>query len=113
MHKCKQILPNGTADAWVKNISDRSLTEQQTRILTKGLNFNTKDANELDYVEDLESALKSTGLSDETKEHVRQQITTNLYSRRRVKLDTDEQKALKDLQVDKGIIGYEQIRLHQ
>ncbi|XP_028408809.1 uncharacterized protein LOC114531389 [Dendronephthya gigantea] len=95
---------NNNTDAWVKNISDRSLTEQQTRSLAKGLNFNTKDADALDYVADLESALKSTSLPDETKEHIRHQITTNLLNKRPVSLDTDEQKAIKDLQDDKEII---------
>ena len=31
---CKQLHSN--ADTWVKNISDKPLTEQQTRILAKG-----------------------------------------------------------------------------
>ena len=44
----KQLHSN--ADTWVKNISDKPLTEQQTRILAKGLNYNTKDAAKLDYV---------------------------------------------------------------
>ena len=60
----KQLHSN--ADTWVKNISDRPLTEQQTRILVKGLNYNTKDAAKLDYVADLESSLKNTGLPDGT-----------------------------------------------
>jgi hypothetical protein len=63
---------HSNADAWVKNISDRPLTKQQTRSLAKGLNYNTKDADKLDYVANLESALKNSGLTDETKEHIRQ-----------------------------------------
>ncbi len=62
------------------------------------LNYNyTKDAAKLDYVADLESALKNTELLDETKEHIRHQKTTNLHNKRPVKLDNDEQKAIKDL----------------
>ncbi|CAB4018442.1 integrase recombinase xerD homolog [Paramuricea clavata] len=79
------------------------LTEQQTRSLAKGLNYNTKDADKLDYVADLESALKNSGLTDETKEHIRQ-ITTNLHNKRPVKLDIEEQKAIKDLQDNDEII---------
>ena len=78
--------------------------EQQTRSLAKGLNYNTKDADKLDYVADLESALKNSGLTDETKEHIRHKITTNLHNKRPVKLDTEEQKAIKDLQDDDEII---------
>ncbi len=65
-----------------------------TRILAKGLNYNTKDAAKLDYVADLESALKNTELPDETKERIRHQITTNLHDKRPVKLNNDEQKAI-------------------
>ncbi|CAB4038373.1 Hypothetical predicted protein [Paramuricea clavata] len=83
---------------------NRPLTEQQTRSLAKGLNYNTKDADKLDYVADLESALKNSGLTDETKEHIRHQITTNLHNKRPVKLDTEEQKAIKDLQSNDEII---------
>ena len=61
-------------------------------------------ANKLDYVANLESALKNSGLTDETKEHIRHQITTNLYNKRPVKLDTEEQKSIKDLQDNDEII---------
>ena len=73
--------------------------------MAKDVSFNTKAPNKLDYVADLESAIKSTGHPDETKEHISQRIATNLRNRRPVKLDdTDEQKAIKDLKVDKDII---------
>ena len=90
-------------NTWVKNISGKPLTEQQTHVLAKGLNYNTKDATKLNYVADLELALKSTG-TDETKEHIRHQITTNLCNKRPVKLNNEEQKAIKDLQNDDEII---------
>jgi hypothetical protein len=106
--KCKNSRSHkqyhNNADAWVKNISDRPLTEQQTRSLAKGLKYNTKDADKLDYVADLESALKNSGLTDKTKEHIRHKITTNLHNKRPVKLDTEEQRAIKDLQDDDEMI---------
>ena len=37
-------------------------------------------------------------------EHIRHQITTNLHNKRPVKLDTEEQKAIKDLQDNDDII---------
>ena len=100
--------------------------KQQTRILATGLNYNTRDAAKLDYVADLESALKNTELPDETKEHIRHQIISNLHNKRPVKIDNDEQNAIKDLQNDNEIIilpadkgrmhdccDHEQIRLYQ
>ena len=96
MYRCEQS-PQGI-------ISDKPLTEQQTRILAKGLNYNTKDAAKLDYVADLESTLKNTEIPDETKQHIRHQIATNLNNKRPVKLDKTEQKAIKDLQNDNEII---------
>ena len=47
------------------------------------------------------SLVSSGKPNDETKEHIRHQITTN---KRPVKLDNDEQKAIKDLQNDNEII---------
>ena len=89
----KQLRSN--TNIWVKNISDKPLTEQQTPVLEKGLNYNTKDASKVDYVADLESALKSTGKPDETKENIRHQITTNLRNKRPVKLNNEEKKQSK------------------
>ncbi len=44
-----------------------SLHECQTQVLTKELNYNTTDAKKLDFIADLESALKDTELTDNAK----------------------------------------------
>ena len=64
-------------------------------------------APKLNYVADLESALKSTGIPDENKEYIRHQIITNLRKKRPVNstMKYDEQKAIKDLQNDDEIIA--------
>ncbi|CAB4027058.1 Exonuclease 1, partial [Paramuricea clavata] len=49
---------HNNADAWVKNISHKQLTDQQKQVLAKGLNYNAADAKKLDFIADLESALK-------------------------------------------------------
>ncbi len=67
-------------DAWVKNISRKQLTECQTQVLTKGLNYNTAGAKKLDFIADLESALKDTELTDNAKNNIRHQVTTNLFA---------------------------------
>ena len=59
------------------NISDRPLTEQQTHILAKGLNYNVKDENILDYIADLESTLKNTELTEQTKGHTYSPLNNN------------------------------------
>ena len=67
-----------------------------------------KYAAKLDYVADLESALKNTGLPDEAKEHIRDPCMEihrmEIHNKRPVKLDNDEQEAIKDLQNDNEII---------
>jgi hypothetical protein len=69
---------HNNAYAWVKYISHKELTEQQTQVLAKGLNYNTTHAKKLDFIADLESALKNTELTEETKNNTRHQVTTNL-----------------------------------
>ena len=65
------------------------------------------DATKLDYVADLESALKSTGIPYETKEYIRHQIITSLRNKRPVNstMKYEEQKAMKDLQNDDEIVA--------
>ena len=43
---------HNNANAWVKNISHKELTEQQTQVLAKGLNYNTTHAKKLDFIAD-------------------------------------------------------------
>ncbi len=67
-------------------------------ILGKGLNYNTKDANKLDYIADLES------IPEETRENIRHQITTNLLHKQSTDLTKQERNAIKDLKNDDDII---------
>jgi hypothetical protein len=96
---------HNNTDAWVKNISRKQLTECQTQVLTKGLNYNTADAKKLDFIADLESALKDTELTDNAKNNIRHQVTTNLlHSKHPIDLTKQERQALKDLNNDDDII---------
>ncbi len=95
---------HSNTDAWVKNISNKTLTEEQMHILGKGLNYNTKDANKLDYIADLESILKNDKLTEETRENIRHQITTNLLHKQSTDLTKQERNAIKDLKNDDDII---------
>ncbi|XP_046855882.1 uncharacterized protein LOC124448981 [Xenia sp. Carnegie-2017] len=95
---------NTDTHSWVKNISSKPLTVQPTKILSKGLNYNIKDANKLDFVADLESTLKFTNLSDEIKEDIRHKVTTNLCLKRPVTLNNEEQKAIRNLRNNEDIV---------
>lgn len=44
-------------NSWVKNISDKQLTEHETTLLAKGMNYNTKDADNIDFIAELETAI--------------------------------------------------------
>ena len=98
----KQLHSN--ADTWVKNISDKPLTQQHSRSSERLKLQYERRCQIIDYVADLESALKNTEIPDETKQHIRHQIATNLNNKRPVKLDKEEQKTIKDLQNDNEII---------
>ncbi|CAB4003864.1 Hypothetical predicted protein, partial [Paramuricea clavata] len=91
--------------AWVKNISHKQLTDQQKQVLAKGLNYNAADAKKLDFIADLESALKGTELTDDAKNNVCHQVTTNLlHSKHPVDLTKQEREALKDIKNDEDVI---------
>ena len=94
------------------------MTEEQIHILSKGLNYNTKDASKLHYIADLDNALKNARtLPEESKERIHHQITTNLlHKKRSIDLTKQERHTNKDLKSDDKIIILPavilQIRLH-
>ena len=74
-------------------------------MLAKGLNYNTTDAKKLDFIADLESALKNTELTEETKNNIRHQVTTNLlHLNHPIDLTKQEREALEDLKKDDDIV---------
>ena len=74
-------------------------------MLAKGLNYNTTDAKKLDFIADLESALKNTELTKETKNNIRHQVTTNLlHLSHLIDLTKQEREALEDLKKDDDIV---------
>ena len=69
------------------------------------MNYNAADAKKLDFIADLESALKGTELTDDAKNNIRHQVTTNLlHSKHPVDLTKQEHEALKDLNNDDDVI---------
>jgi len=90
---------------WVINMSSRPLSTAEHNILQRGLNYNTEDANKLEFFAAFEAALKTTGLTIETQENVRQIIIPQ--TRRTCKQDqlkAEDKAALKNLKMDQTIV---------
>ena len=90
---------------WVKNLSTRELTEEEKSVLAKGLNYNTKDATQLDFIADLEHALKTNNIEEHTMNNIRHEVTTHLYHHKKpTDLPKTERQTLKTLRNDPNII---------
>ena len=90
---------------WVKNLSSRELTEEEKSVLAKGLNYNTKDATQLDFIADLEHALKTNNIEEHTMNNIRHEVTTHLYHHKKpTDLPKTERQTLKTLRNDPNII---------
>ena len=64
---------------WVKNISDRQLTDIKVQVLAKGMNYNTKDADPLDFIAELESFFKNNReINKDSRDHIRHEVTNGL-----------------------------------
>ncbi|TPP46184.1 hypothetical protein FGIG_09952 [Fasciola gigantica] len=67
---------------WVNNLSSRPLSTEEHKVLHKGLNSNLGDATTKKYLAELEHALKSSGLPEDTKCKLRQIIVPNMLHKR-------------------------------
>ncbi len=99
---------NVTITTWMHGLKispeSNSLNAKHT-YLQKELNYNTTDAKKLDFIADLESALKDTELTNDAKNNIRHQVTTNLlHSKHPIDLTKQERQALKDLKNDHNIV---------
>ena len=100
--RSEEIPSNST---WVKNISQRQLSNEEHDVLVRGMNFNLGDAPKRHYLADLEYALKSTGINEEDQQTIRQTIIPNVARNRPMQaLSVSEKKALRSLQEDENII---------
>eukprot|EP00061_Rhincodon_typus_P009425 g32923.t1 len=100
-HKDKD---NNKPDTWIRNLSNRQLTETEKAVLLRGLNYNHKDSNGTDFIVALEITLKDSRLTDETQQAIRQTIIpTPSRMNERVNLNTSERKALEKLKKDRNI----------
>nr|VZI35509.1 unnamed protein product [Spirometra erinaceieuropaei] len=92
-------------DVLVHNLSSKELTPGQLKVLSHEACFNTTDADPVNLVATVESILKQTEESDETKHLVRQQVTALVMAHKpRANITRTEQDALKKLRADTSIV---------
>nr|VZI10605.1 unnamed protein product [Spirometra erinaceieuropaei] len=86
-------------------MSSKQLTPAQMKVLSHKACFNTTDADPVNLVATVESILKQTGESDETKHLIRQQVASLAMSHKpRATITKSEQSALKTLRADTSIV---------
>nr|VZI46870.1 unnamed protein product [Spirometra erinaceieuropaei] len=86
-------------------MSSKQLTPAQMKALSHEACFNTTDADPVNLVATVESILKQTGESDETKQLIRQQVTSLVMAHKpRATITKAEQSALKTLRADTSIV---------
>ncbi|TPP56971.1 hypothetical protein FGIG_10710 [Fasciola gigantica] len=83
---------------WVNNFSSWPLSTKEHKVLQKGLNFNPENATTREFLAELEHALKSSGLPEDTKCKPRQIIVPNMFHNRPFNALSDtEHRALQTL----------------
>ncbi|XP_072028434.1 uncharacterized protein [Amphiura filiformis] len=98
----------GNQDKWVRNFSNRQLTDNETSLLCKGLGY-AVTSNKIpiaDIVTATESAIKQAHLDPGKSEELRQRISSTLRNSKPPpsNLTKEERAALNDLEKDKSII---------
>ncbi|KER21943.1 hypothetical protein T265_09843 [Opisthorchis viverrini] len=89
----------------VRSLSRRQLTAVEENVLIKGLNFNFKDASDLEYMATLEAAFKSSDLNEETQQAIRQTIVPAITrNKTHNALLTKEKRAVNSLKADGTIV---------
>ena len=70
---------NNKETTWVKNILNRELTDKETCVLSEGLNYNTRDANRLDFIAYQEHTLNTSNLEENTMDNIGHQVSHHLF----------------------------------
>ena len=103
---CKQSKPDrNPKERWVKNLSNRELTECEEKVLSRGLNFavapNVPPVN--DIITATESAIRRGNLSESSASELRHDVANIILQNKTIKpnISKEEKKAIKDLGNDK------------
>ncbi|BHF79043.1 hypothetical protein SprV_0602216000 [Sparganum proliferum] len=101
-------LPNPTSprnDVLVHNLSSKELTKDQMQVLRHEASFNTTDAKPVNMIAAVESILRQTEATEETKSLIRHQVSSLLMAHKpREVLSKVERDALRELKADKDLV---------
>eukprot|EP00061_Rhincodon_typus_P003970 g21434.t1 len=93
---------NNRTDTWIRNLSDRKLTDTEKAFHTRGLNYNCRNANKTEFLATLEATLRTNNINEETQQTIRQTVILTLTRRSELNtLKTLERQALEGLEKDK------------
>uniref|UniRef100_A0A3P9B4B1 Metalloendopeptidase n=1 Tax=Maylandia zebra TaxID=106582 RepID=A0A3P9B4B1_9CICH len=99
--------PEVSQEKWVKNFSDRNLTETEKRVIAKGLNFaiSPQQLPIVDLITATESAIRINKLSQTEAEQIRMKVSATLSSAKVLpsNLTIQEKKAIASLSKDHNI----------
>ncbi len=103
--KLNQISPTAKKNPQkVVNLCTRQLSPVETSILSRGLKFNSDDANYIDFLGNLESILQSSPLPEEARADIRSIAASQLRNNNPSHPTTVEQKrAITSLKKDPNI----------
>ena len=106
-HSQQQESAESIKDRWVKNLSNRVLSDNETKVLCKGLNFAVTPNSPpvVEIITATESAIRSANIGDSKASELRHAVNNILSQSKQVKPNVTkaEQQAIKDLKSDKSI----------
>ena len=92
---------------WIKNLSNRDLTQTEKNVLAKGLNFSVTPTTipTTDYITAVESAIRNNKLTGAEADDLRLSVTSSLKTAKPPpsNITVEERKALASLQKDENI----------
>ncbi|CAI2738566.1 unnamed protein product, partial [Dicrocoelium dendriticum] len=93
------------SDGWIRNLSNRPISDAEKQVLIKGLNYNYRDATATDFLAAFESVLQSNGLDEETQKQIRHTIVPAItHNKQYNALTRQEKEAMNTLKSDETII---------
>eukprot|EP00061_Rhincodon_typus_P016349 g44524.t1 len=93
---------NNRTNTWIRNLSDRKLTDTEKAVLIHGLNYNYRDADKTEFLATLEATLRANNINEEKQQMIRQTVIPTLTRRSELNtLNTLERQALEGLKKDK------------
>ncbi|XP_056876071.1 uncharacterized protein LOC130517890 [Takifugu flavidus] len=100
-------LSDSQREKWVKNLSDRELTQTEEEVLSKGLNFSVtpEEVPTVELITATETAIRNNKLPEAEAEQIRLKVTAALASAKppTSNITNEEKRAIASLAKDKNI----------